>query len=158
MILDAQNLFSDEQTMAGTITPAASTNVIDLGSERYLGTGEPLDIVLQVVEALSDAGSNSTIAVTIQTDTDEAFGSPTVYATVPGYTNLLTFGPATPVDGTAALPSKVIFRLVPDRPIERYMRLVYTIAGGDLSTGKITAGFVKDAPAFRAYNDAVTIS
>ena len=156
MILDAQNLFSDEQAITAS---AASTNIIDLGAERRIGTGEPIDILIQLVADMTDSGSDSTVAVTLQTDTDVAFGSPATYATILGdMSSTVTFAATTTALGTANKPSKLLFRFIPDHRIDRYLRLYYTVANGSLSTGSVTAGIVKDADAYRAYADNVTIS
>ena len=45
MFLDGQNLYSDAQALTAT---AASTNLIDHGSDRDLGIGEPLVAVIVV--------------------------------------------------------------------------------------------------------------
>ena len=143
MIIDAQLLFSDEQAITAT---AASTNIIDLGEERRIGTGEPLYLVASLDEAMADAGSDSTITVTLESDSTSAFSSPATVMT------LGTFA-ATSAAGTAL---KGV--LPPDVPTERFIRLNYTVANGNLSAGKVTAEIVKSVDAWRAYPDAVTIS
>lgn len=45
MFLDAQNLFSDAQAVT---TDAVGTNVIDLGVDRSIGTGEPMCVLFTV--------------------------------------------------------------------------------------------------------------
>lgn len=45
MILDAQNQLSDSQALTAT---AISTNVIDLSSDRSIGSGEPMAVVFNV--------------------------------------------------------------------------------------------------------------
>jgi hypothetical protein len=45
MFIDAQNLFSDAQAITAD---AVGTNVIDLGSDRSIGNGEPMVVVFQV--------------------------------------------------------------------------------------------------------------
>ena len=44
-MIDAQNLFSDEQAVTSS---AVGTNVIDLGAARSIGNGEPLAVVFCV--------------------------------------------------------------------------------------------------------------
>ena len=70
MILDTQLEFSDAQAVTAT---AVSTNVVDLSSVRDIGVGEELYIRIGVVVAMTDAGSDSTIAVTLETDDAAAF-------------------------------------------------------------------------------------
>lgn len=143
MYVDAQNLFSDEQALTAT---AASTNLIDLGANRDIGTGENLYIVLVVDVALTDASSDSTVAVTIEMDALAAFGSPTTTQT------LFT------ISAVAAVGTKLIARIQPDAVNEQFMRLKYTMANGNLSTGTVTAFITKDIDKFTAYADNVTIS
>jgi hypothetical protein len=51
MILDAQMMFSDSQAL--TVTGAVGDNVIDLGADRSIGTGEPMAVVF-CVEVAAD--------------------------------------------------------------------------------------------------------
>lgn len=143
MILDALNLFSDAQAITAS---AASTNVLDLDAARDIGTGENLYVVVTVDTAFTDAGSDSTVAVTIETDDNEAFASAVVGQTLFTFTALSAAG------------TKKIARIQPDAVNERYMRLAYTVANGNLTTGAVTAAIVKDIDKFKAYADAITIS
>jgi len=143
MIIDSQNLFSDEQAVTAA---AASTNLIDLGTERRPGTGENLYIVAQVDEAFTDAGSDSTLLVELESDDNVAFSSPTVRQTIGTFAAL------------AAAGSRLIARYAPETLNERFIRLKYTPANGNLSTGKVTAFVTKDIQAFTAYPDGFTIS
>lgn len=54
MILDAQNQFSSSQELSST--GAVGTNVLDLGSDRSIGTGEPMAVVF-CVEVAADQGT-----------------------------------------------------------------------------------------------------
>lgn len=143
MIIDRHNRYSDEQVITAT---AASEDLVDLGTERRIGTGEPLYLVAIVDEAFTDAGSDSTVTVTLETDATAAFPSATTLFT------LGTFG------ALAAIGSRLIARLPAEGLFEQFHRLQYTVAGGDLSTGKITAFLTHDIDAFTAYPDNVQIS
>lgn len=146
MILDAQNLLSDAQAVTAT---AESTNVIDLGTNRNVGTGEPIYVVCQVDTAFTDASSNSTVAVTVS-GSDTLSGS----ALSSGSTlqTLGTFAALT------AAGSRLVGRLQPDVMTKRYIALTYTVANGDLTTGAFTAFLTKDIQAYTSYADAITIS
>ena len=143
MLLDAHNLFSDVQALTAS---AASTNLINLGQARDIGTGENLFIVLIVDVALTDASSNSTVAVTLQTDDNADFSSATTGQT------LFT------IAATAAVGTKYIARIQPDALNEQYARLYYTMANGDLTTGSVTAFITHDIDKYVAYADNITIS
>jgi len=143
MILDAQNLFSDAQAVTAS---AASTNLIDLGADRDLGTGKPVYVVVQVDVAMTDSGSDSTITVTAQTDAAAAFGSPTTAQTLGTFAAL------------SAIGTRLIMALQPGQIVERFLRLYYTAANGSLSTGSFTAYLTTDLQQARTYADNITIS
>ena len=143
MIHDAQNLFSDAQALTAA---AASTNLLDLGSARDLGTGENLFVVLTVDVALTDGSSDSTVTVDLQTDDNSTFNSPTTGQT------LFT------IAALAAIGTKYIARIQPGGANERYARLYYTPNNGNLSTGSVTAELVHDVDKFTAYPKGYTIS
>lgn len=129
MIFDNQTMFSDRQALTAT---AASTHNINLspigpGIVRDIGPGQPIPIVIQVVEAFVGATS---VAVSVQTDDNEAFTSPkTVVSTaavaaadlVPGYQFKLDY--------------------IPRGTDERHVRLNYTVVGAG-TAGRVTAGVV----------------
>lgn len=128
---DALNLLSADTTGQAVTATAASTNSFDLKAHRDLGTGTPLYAVFQVTEAFTDAGSDSTVAVTLETDDDLAFGSATVAQTVGTFAAL------------SAVGTTLVAALQPGQIDESYLRAKYTVAGGNLSTGKIV-GFITD--------------
>lgn len=130
MYLDKQNLFSEDQAV--TVT-AVSTNVIDLGANaseiQALFEKGMVEVLAQVTTAFADGTS---LKVTLQTDSDEAFGTvATVYETA--------------AIAVASLVAGYKFR-VGSLPvgIKRYLRLNYTVVG-TMSAGKILAGLVLNA-------------
>jgi hypothetical protein len=143
MILDSQLLFSDAQAITAA---AASTNSVDFGAGvKNLGVGEQINIAINVDVALTDAGSDSTLTVALQTDTDPAFGSPTTVKT------LVTIPALAPI-GAAYFAS-----IEPDDVVERYVRLYYTPNSGNLTTGSVTAAVVKDIQKQVIYPKGYTI-
>ena len=139
MLMDKQTLFSEEQAITAS---AASANYIDLGVARNIGVGEDLYLVLTVTEEFDDTGDDSTITPVLQTDDNSAFSSAVAVRT---YDTLAANSPV----GT-----KKIYRLDPVNDAgtyEQYLRLYYTVAGGDLSAGKITAGLVCGVEAIKDY-------
>jgi hypothetical protein len=131
-------LFSDAQAITAA---AASTNLIDLGANRNLGVGEDLYVHVNVDVAFTDASSDSTLTVTVETDDNEAFSSPTTAQTI----------------GTFPALSAIGASLQPDAIVERYMRLKYTPNNGSLSTGSVTAALVLGIQAYTSYADNVSI-
>jgi hypothetical protein len=121
MFVDAQTLFSDAQAL--TVT-AASTNLIDFGSDRDMSKGEPLDVVIVVDVAADGTTTDETYSFAIQTDSDVAFGSATTLAS-----RAITYGELT-LGSIHTIP-------VPNTN-ERYMRLYYTL-GGTTPTVTVTA-------------------
>jgi hypothetical protein len=144
MIMDAQLLFSDAQAITAA---AGSTNTIDLGVGRDIGTGEPLQIFVSIDVAFTDTGSDSTLTVALEGDSTTTF-------TPDASTTLLT------IPALAAAGNMYVATLSPgaDAANYRYIRLKYTPNGGDLTTGTVTAGIVKNAPKQNYYADAITIS
>lgn len=127
--LDAQQLFSDAQALSAT---AASTNIIDLGSVRHLGTGESMAVSFSVDVAADTASANETYQFDIETDDGSGFGSPVVL-------NRLAFG----VSGFAAASKlaagyKFAMLLPKCDLVERYLRVNYTL-GGTTPSVTITA-------------------
>lgn len=149
MIIDAHNLYSQNQVVTAT---AASTNVIDTGPltgtnagtnlSRNIGIGRGLYLVVLCTAAMTDGGSDSTVTVTMETDADPAMGSPATSATVG------TFAALTPA-GTM-----LIRRISHGDMNEQYSQLRYTVANGNLTTGKFTAALVSDVQDFIAYAKA----
>ncbi len=143
MKLDAELMFSEDQAVTAA---AASTNVIDLCAIRDIGAGENLYIGVLVTETFDDTGDDSTLAVTLETDDADTFGSATTLAT------LTTFATLTPA-GT------ILYRRInPDENYERFIRLYYTPAGGNLSAGKVTAFIAKDVQNYRHYAAGYSIA
>ena len=140
MILDKQNLFSDRQSLIPT-TPILSTNTIDLGASgvspilgqlpaRDVGQGEPLDLLVQVVETAT--GGTSVIAAVIQAD-DAALTSNVEVLAQSGVVALASL--------VAGYQFKVPF--VPTGINKRYLGVRYTTAG-TFTAGLVTAGIVAD--------------
>jgi hypothetical protein len=145
MLIDRQLRFSSAQAITAT---AASTDLIDLAtSNRDLGVGTPIWLVVVVTTAFTDTNSDSTITVTVQSDDDVAFGSATTVQTI------------SPV--FAALSAVGAIRVVQLHPIptdERYLRLTYTTTNGDLSAGAFTAFLTNDPHNWVARPDGFVIS
>ena len=119
-LVDAILIFSDEQAITAS---AASTNVIDFGETNpNLGAGNPLIINFIITEAFATCTS---LAISLQ--------------------HGATSTPATEIVALAAILRASLTKgayipeiLIPSQHL-RYMRLYYTIAGSNATTGKIFA-------------------
>lgn len=134
MILDTQNLFSDDQALTAT---AVSTNVIDLGAGgtpaigasalgRQIGLGEPVEVLVQLT--VDSGGTSPTLDVDLQQDTTAAFSSATVIAS------------AAQIAGGSA-GDRASIQWIPHGQSERFLRLNYTL-GGTTPTYTVTSGIV----------------
>lgn len=137
MILDAKNLFSDQQAVTAT---ARSTNVIDMvAASRDLGVGEQLFVALTVQQTFAAAGA-ATLTVTLETDDNAGFSSTAVIAS------------------TAAIPKATlvaamdpIYIPLPPGAWERYVSVNYTVATGPFTAGTISAHLVKNIQRAKTY-------
>lgn len=127
MMIDALDKFSAAQAITAS---AGSTNVIDTYSAyTNIGKGEPslyLNVTCDV--AMTDAGSDSTVTVTVETDDNAAFSSATT-----AVQSLAVFA-ALSAAGTVRS-----VKLQPFTTLERYVRVYYTVANGNLTTGSFSA-------------------
>lgn len=144
MILDSQLLFSDAQAITAA---AASTNSVDLGAVRDIGTGEQLYVFVQIDVAFTDAGSDSTLTVSLEGDSTTTF-------TPDGTDTLFT------IPALAAAGNIYYARLNPSANALqfRYIQLRFTPNNGNLSTGTVTAGIVHNIQKYTSFADAITIS
>jgi hypothetical protein len=140
MILDKTLLFSDAQAIT---VDAVSTNVIDLGVDRDLGQSD-IDVFVQVSTAFDSAGEAATLVITLQTDNDEAFGSPTTLY----QTGVIT-------EAALAVVGYNPFKIKLPQTTERYLRLDFNNATEAFTAGALTAGLITGRHDARVY-DAVT--
>jgi hypothetical protein len=128
MILDTQNLFSDSQAI--TVT-ADSTNVIDLGAaSRDISVGGELDILIQVMQAFTAAGA-ATLQTQVITSDDSGFATGNVTVFDSG-----AVAKATLVAGYQIRVGQL------QGPVKRYLKLVFTVATGPMTAGKVTGGLL----------------
>lgn len=120
MYLDSLGQFSNAQALTGT---AVSTNVIDLTSDRNIGVGEPMAVVISVDVALDGTTGDETYVVTLQTGTT---ATPTT-----------VIGTITMTRGDAA-GTQYVFILPADSTVQTFLRLNYTL-GGTTPTGTLSA-------------------
>lgn len=146
MYVDKQAEFSDSQAVTAT---AISTNVMDLISNssgknalRDIGTGQDVYLVVLTSVAATDAGSDATLAVTLESDSTENLAtSPTTHFST-GALAFAAFSPAGTVLAAVKLPAG---------NYERYLGVRYTVGAGPLAAGAFDAFLTTDVNAWRAY-------
>ena len=144
MILDAHNQLSDSQALTAT---AASTNIIDFGSDRNIGIGEQLALLVNVEVAADFTTGDETYSVAIQADDNASFSSATTVASF------------SIIGGTAA-GTKFVQLIPADQTTERFLRLNYTLAGTSPSV-TVSAHIIpanNGVDNYVAYADGFTIS
>ncbi len=120
MLLDAQNIFSDNQSI--TTGKINSDNTVCFGK----GDVSFVPLLIQVVEDFSNLTS---LTVKIQTSATEDFSSSEDLVTSTMELANLKAGARFPI---SFLP----------KGNKGYMRIVYTVEGTEETTGKITAGVI----------------
>lgn len=147
MIIDAELRYSVAQSLAAS---AASTNIIDHGTTRNLGDGEPMAVVIVVTTVLDGGNADETYAAQLQTDDNSGFGSPT------------SVGPSYSLPRSSAAGTTFICPIPPGVTVERYTRLNYTVAGttpsGNVNAFLTRLSMVSRLPGPVVYPDAITIS
>ncbi|WP_149537513.1 Bbp16 family capsid cement protein [Siccirubricoccus phaeus] len=129
MILDAALLLDSG---AALTTTRSSWNTIDLGGVVDVGVSEEaLEILFRFTE-LPTADGAATLVVAVQTSPDNST-----------WTTLVQSG-AMPLTAFAERSPSGTFRMKVPAGVSRYIRLVYTIANGPLTAGRVHASLVKN--------------
>lgn len=149
MFVDALLLLSDAQAVSAD---AVSTNTIDLGNvtpKRDIGTGEPMEVVIQIDVAADFTTGDETYAFEVISSAAANLGTPTVLARRVIAASLLTAG------SIHRIP------VPPGSITQRYLGVNYDV-GGTTPSVTVTAflqpssmGSVEKPV---SYADAVTIS
>lgn len=114
-----------EQVITATANSVHTINLADVG----IGDDEILNLLLEVTEAFAAAGA-ATLQVDAETDDNAAFTSPVVLQ-------------STGVIGKAALVAGYRIPLsIPTQGREEHLRLVFTVATGPMTAGKVVGGLV----------------
>lgn len=131
MILDKENMFSENQAVTAT---AVSTDIVDLGPGDT-GPSEGVSLFVTAGTAFTGAG---TISVMVETS-DELNGAGTALS---GAVTVATY----PVSNDALLAGgKLVGARLP-HGMKRYARLNYAVTG-TVAAGTLTAGLVWDVQA-----------
>lgn len=126
-IVDNNLYMSDAQVVTAT---AASTKSLDFATAlRSIGSGEPIELVIQVAVAATASGA-ATVVFSLDDSADNS--SFTVVAQTPA------IGKATLVAGYEA------FRFRLPAGLQRYIQVTYTVATGPLTGGSFNAYLLLD--------------
>ena len=149
MFIDALLQFSP--TPQAITATAASVDQIDLGplgqgqTIRDIGVGYTQYLVIRTAAAFNNLTS---LTFALQTDDNAAFSTPVqVWASA-----------AIPLAQLTANRVQAVVQLPPGVPVERFLRMNYTVAGTAPTTGSVEAFIVNDAQQYRAYADAQGIA
>ena len=130
MYLDKQLMFSEAQALTAT---AASTNVLDLGPLALgTGPGEGMRNMLAfctVHTILDSAGDAATLVAVLQMDSTAAFSSAATIATT-----------GTIAEATLVAKYKIFDGIRLPLNCERYIRINFTVAVENFTSGNIDAG------------------
>lgn len=137
MIFDKTLQFSADQALTAT---AASTDYLDLSSDRDIGPGNPL--WLCIASKAAPGGTSPTIAISIETDDNSSFSS--------AVTAL-----AAPVLSAAQFALGTLYVIPWPFTNERFNRVKYTL-GGTSPTFTVDAFLTSQPPPnWQAYPDAI---
>jgi len=143
MILDRNTLVSNAQAVTAT---AVSTDTIDLGALRDIGTGTKISAFVTVDVAATAAGAATVTFAVITSANADLSSATTLYTTS-------AIGKATLVAGY-----KVFDITIPRQLLSRYLGLNYTVATGPLTAGSFTGGFVVDMQSQAYYDSGLNVS
>jgi hypothetical protein len=144
MFMDTQEEFSRAQSLVAGTGDVVSTNVLDTGAAHDEGVGE--EVYLNVRVGTAVAGAGATVQVVLQTDDNVGFASPTEFP---------LSGALAPATLTA---NKFIVQSRLPIGLERYIRVVYRIAGAAVTAGTADAFLTKDTQAWRPYASGFTVA
>ncbi len=150
MILDELGEFADATALSTAgLGLALVGDVIDLGSARDIGNGEPLYLVIQIDTAVTSAGA-ATLEFQLVSDAQAAIavdGSASVHA-------------KTAAIAKAALVAGYCVAVIPlpfdgGVPYERYLGILQNVGTAALTAGKFNAFLTRTPAAWKAYSDGV---
>ena len=142
MIYD--NFLKLSEAQAPTTGTTPSTNVIDTGvAGRSIGSGQPIELVVQVATTATSAGA-STMQIVLQDSADNS-----------SFANVATY-PAVAVANLVA--GLEMARIKLPAGLRRYIRIAYVIATADLTAGAFNAFLTLDRQDNTAFPSGFTVS
>lgn len=120
--LDIQNVFDEKATK---LTSGASTNYLNINIKSFLAV-KPLYFVSRITTAMTDSGNDSTLSLRWETDDNSSFSSPTTLQ------EFGVFAAQSPIGTIIQVPLAIV-------EFQKYNRIYYTVANGDLTTCALTS-------------------
>jgi hypothetical protein len=137
MIIDNNLYLSNAQANILAQATYPSTNVIDLTQLTYrVAYNNPMWLICRVTTALTDAAGAARLNVAICTNNTADATTPNIFWDTPA---LLTVA-------VCILNYEICAMRLPDRFLERYLLMVYTVSAADLTGGAITTFLTPDKP------------
>jgi len=137
MIIDNNLYLSNAQANILGVATYPSTNVIDLTQLTYrVAYNNPMWLICRVTTALTDAAGAARLDVAICTNNTADATTPNIYWHTPA---LLTVA-------VCILNYEICAMRLPDRFLERYLLMVYTVSIADITAGAITTFLTPDKP------------
>jgi hypothetical protein len=136
MILDNELVLSEGQDLSQTASSYYSTNVINLGSKRDIGKGQPLYLVGCVEEGFASATTNSTLQLALIQEDD---------TTLDGDSEVVI--ETAPIPEADLKAGKVIAIPLPAGIMDKqYIGVKYTIGTATTTAGKMTTFLALQPP------------
>lgn len=156
MILDERNEFADATSVAGAAGTALIGDAIDLGgSNRDIGNGQPLYLVIQAETEIITGGTAGTIEFQLASDAQAAIatdGSATKHVS----TGSIVTDDAAANDSRLNAGNYIYVGVLPQGALyERYLGILAVIGTTTVTAGKINAFLTWDVAAYRAYAENV---
>lgn len=135
MITDALLQLSAAQAVTAS---AVSTNTVDLGTARDIGTGESLEVDITVDTTVTAAGA-ATVNFQVISSASAALTSPNVIAQTDA------IGKAELTAGRKPIRIQISPAVLNALPVgQRYIGVQYTVGTGPLTAGAFTANIVRN--------------
>lgn len=142
MFVDKSLEFSDSQAV--TVT-AGSTNILDLGVARDIGSGEKLELVIQIDEAVTADGAAVT-TFELRQSANANMSSPDTLLTI-----------ASSVAKGTLIAGYQVCRIPLPPNTKRYLDVYYTVGTGPWTAGKVSAFITTAAQQKQAYASGFAI-
>ena len=149
MILDERTEFCDETALdtSGTDTDLLG-DVINLGTARDIGNGQPLYLVIQVDTAVDSSGDSANVEVVLASDDSASI------ATDGSATEHLSTGAVAEADLTAG--KRFVYHVpLEGNAYEQYLGILQKTTSEAVTAGAISAFLTLDPAGWKAYPDAL---